>query len=150
MALSAEHEQRVEAAAKLIASLYDKAVAYTNVVIIAGYAAFFAVWANTKSYLGKRETLWAALLVLISILCFVSWETAKMYITATSLKNLRDEVLNAAPETFTAKLDQLKLAEARLIMKLLPVWRIIVGVCVVLGLSAGAILINGFLRELIY
>src|SRR6266542_2059685 len=101
MALSAEHEQRVEAAAKLIASLYDKAVAYTNVVIIAGYAAFFAVWANTKSYLGKRETLWAALLVLISILCYVSSETTKMHTPHTTLKNDPHAMLNPAPEPLT-------------------------------------------------
>jgi hypothetical protein len=150
MALEQEHEQRIEAIVKIPAGLYEKAVAYTNVIIIAGYAAFFAVWANTKTYLGKRETLWAALLMTVSIIFFVLWETTKMFVTTRGLMKLRNELNNARPETFVARLDELKNAESRLYLKLLPIWYVVLAVCVISGISADVILINGFLRELIY
>jgi hypothetical protein len=56
----AEVEKKIENVVKIMAALYDKAAAYMNLIIIAGYAAFFAVWANVKAQLGKREMLYAA------------------------------------------------------------------------------------------
>lgn len=150
MALDAEHEQRIEAVTKILASLYEKAAAYSNVMIIAGYAAFFAVWANTKAYLGKRETLWAALLMAVSIILFVLFEIVKMFITGKGLMNLRKEVVSATPETFTAKLDELKNTEARFHLILLPIWYVVFSACLIFALLAASILINAFLRELIY
>lgn len=63
MAQQSEHEKKIEEIVKIMAALYDKAAAYTNLIIIAGYAAFFAVWGNIKGQLGKREMLYAALLM---------------------------------------------------------------------------------------
>ena len=85
----AEHEKRIEAVVRIMAALYDKAAAYTNLVVIAGYAAFFAVWANIKGLLPKREMMYAALFMTISLICFVLWETAKMVMTTVQLNSLR-------------------------------------------------------------
>lgn len=49
------YEKRVENVVKIMAALYDKAAAYTNLIIIAGYAAFFAIWGNVKTFLTKRN-----------------------------------------------------------------------------------------------
>ena len=67
MDLQVEQDKRKEEIVKIMAALYDKAAAYTNLIIIAGYAAFFAVWGNVKAQLGKREMLYAALFITISL-----------------------------------------------------------------------------------
>jgi hypothetical protein len=146
----AELEKRIETVVKIMAALYDKAAAYTNLVIIAGYAAFFAVWGNMKGQLGKREMLYAALFMSISLIFFILWETIKMVITSITLKSLRKTVLEATPEHFNTKLVELNKAEARLHVKLMYFWFFVLAVTVGFGLLAGGILINGFLRELIY
>jgi hypothetical protein len=56
----------------------------------------------------------------VSIIFFVLWEMTKMFITTKSLMNLSNEVVSAQQESFLAKLDELKIAEARLYLKLLP------------------------------
>jgi hypothetical protein len=146
----AEHEKRIENVIKITAALYDKAAAYNNLIIIAGYAAFFAVWANVKTYLGQREMFYAALFMTISLVCFVVWETTKMFITAKTLNTLRTAVLGASPEHFNRRLQELQKAEARLLLKFMYIWYFVLAICVGFGLLAAALLINGFLRELIY
>lgn len=142
--------KRIEAVIKVTAALYDKAAAYTNLIIIAGYAAFFAVWGNVRIYLGKREILYAALFMIISLVCFVVWETTKMFITAKSLNGFRNAVIGATPEDFNSRLQELQNAEAKLMIKFMYIWYFVLAICVGFGLSAAALLINGFLRELIY
>jgi len=33
---------------------YEKAMAYTNLIVVAGYAGFFALWQITKDYLSRN------------------------------------------------------------------------------------------------
>jgi hypothetical protein len=50
-------EKIIEAQIKIITASYDRAVAYTNVIVVAGYAAFFGLWTLTKPYLCKTQAL---------------------------------------------------------------------------------------------
>ena len=94
--------------------------------------------------------LYAALLMTVSLIFFVLWETIKMVVITLTLRDLRDAVLNAPPNLFVARLVELKNAEGKLHVKLMYFWFFVLAVCVIFGLAAGGILINGFLRELIY
>jgi hypothetical protein len=67
---------------KLFSTLYDKAAAYTNSIVIAGYAGFFGLWALTRRYFTRSIALTAALLITISLTIFVAFEIFKM-ISAT-------------------------------------------------------------------
>lgn len=62
----------------LIGVLYDRAHAYTNAIILAGYAAFFAIWSFTRDMVPDRPELLAALLMTISCAVFVGWELLQM------------------------------------------------------------------------
>jgi len=150
MEQQADHEKRIEDIVKIMAVSYDKAAAYSNLIIIAGYAAFFAVWGNIKGLLGKIEMLYAALFMCISLVFFILWETIKMFITVKTLNVMRNAVLESSPEQFYPRLNELKIKEANLLARFMYVWYFVLIVCVGFGLLAGAILINGFLRELIY
>lgn len=62
---------------KLIAATFDKAVSYTNIVMIAGYASFFGIWSMVKD-LNRPANKWAVVLMLISVTIFVVFEFVKM------------------------------------------------------------------------
>ncbi|MBW8000854.1 MAG: hypothetical protein FVQ80_02375 [Planctomycetes bacterium] len=68
---------------KLASAIYDKANAYTNLVIMAGYAGFFGLWTITKDNLTPKQVLLSALFLLISGICFVLFETVKMIVNAS-------------------------------------------------------------------
>jgi len=86
------NEQRQRAASelataqqKLVATSYDKAAAYTTVIVFGGYAGFFALWQLSKEYLSREQTLWSALLILVSLLSFVLFEVVKMVLVTRDL-----------------------------------------------------------------
>lgn len=62
---------------KLIAATFDKAVGYTNIVMIAGYASFFGIWSMVKD-LNRPANKLAVLLMLVSVTIFVAFEFVKM------------------------------------------------------------------------
>jgi hypothetical protein len=74
-----------EAQQKLITVSYDKAASYTTVIIFGGYAGFFAIWQLSKEYLSRGQSLWSALLILISLLAFVLFEVLKMVLVSRSI-----------------------------------------------------------------
>ena len=92
-----EQDKKIEVLVRILSALYDKAVAYTNLVIIAGYAAFFTVWSIMKDQLSQREMLVSAFCITFSLIFFVFWETLKMIITSTYFTGLH-RVLEGPPE----------------------------------------------------
>ncbi|MUH00365.1 hypothetical protein F7734_52095 [Scytonema sp. UIC 10036] len=57
---------------------YDKTRSYTNLVIAAGYAGFFAFWRSVKDDLPKITMLSSGLLITISLCIFISSEVYNM------------------------------------------------------------------------
>ncbi len=114
MRRAAEKEQReigekiVETQIKIVTASCDKAVAYTNVIVVAGYAGFFGLWTLTKAYLSKCQALWAALFMLVSAATFVFFEVYKMTFTTRSLarqtRTLSERVKNKAATEVLAEL----------------------------------------------
>src|SRR5688572_20847673 len=82
---AAAGEKIIETQIKIITASYDKAAAYTNLIVVAGYAAFFGLWTLTKPYLPRELALWAALLMLLSAATFVVFEVYKMNVTSRDL-----------------------------------------------------------------
>ena len=63
---------------KLLSALFDKATAYANLIIMAGYAGFFGLWSFTKDKLTPMQVFWSALFITISASVFVIFETFKI------------------------------------------------------------------------
>lgn len=63
---------------KLIALMLDKGAAYTNLVVLAGYAAFFALMPLVKDLITPHERRAAVLCMLVSVAAFVGFEVYKM------------------------------------------------------------------------
>ncbi len=71
-------EELVETQIKVLSATFDKAIQYTNLVVVAGYGGFFGLWALTKQYLIATEARSAALWMLASGTMFVGFEIFKM------------------------------------------------------------------------
>lgn len=91
---------------KVLSASFDKAVAYTNVIVIAGYGGFFGLWSLTRGYLTATEARYAGLSMLASASIFVGFEVFKM-IGATFMLRKRAEIL----QNPKAKTDRKELAK---------------------------------------
>lgn len=142
-----ETDQRIDIMVKVASALYDKAVAYTNIIILAGYAAFFTVWSTMKAKMSHIEMLVVAFCITFSLVFFVFWEVTKMIVNSKSLKGLLN-VLKAPPQEFDQQLAELQKADQRLNIRLLRFWIVILVFTVVPGLIAAAVLLWSFGRQL--
>jgi len=57
----------LEAQKELLAHTFSQAQAYTNVILVAGYAGFFAIWSFIKPELTKATVFWSGLLISLSL-----------------------------------------------------------------------------------
>jgi hypothetical protein len=156
---AAEKQQRemvekiIENQIKIITASYDKATAYTNLIVVAGYAAFFGLWTLTKAYLTKPLAMWAALLMLSSAATFVFFEVYKMFFTSRSLVSkyigLSDRIKGkplGQVLTELQKIDSEAKAEA---LRFLPAWRVSLLVAVITGLGGVGLLLYAFAHALL-
>ena len=67
---------------------FDRAAAYTNLIMLGGYAAGFAIWNFTRDHLTAKASAWVAILLLLSVTTFVLFEIYKMVINAKFSTNI--------------------------------------------------------------
>lgn len=143
-----DFEKQVEALIKINASLFDKAAAYTNLVIVAGYAVFYTVWSKSEAYLPSTWFVAAALLVTFSALTFICFEVFKLLINRETFKCL-DEVVKAAHNQISNKIEKYELRNAKLSARVMRAWIIVFPVTLTTGLCGAVILLVGFGRFLL-
>lgn len=143
----------VETHVKILTAAYDKAMAYTNLVIVAGYASLFGLWHLTKEQLSRNQILSAALLLLVSIIIFVLFEVYKAYYTSTALLGY-SQIVNS-PENqdslgkLVSEIERYKLADQRRGIRFGKSWLVVFIVTTLTGLGAALILLYAFLRALL-
>jgi hypothetical protein len=94
--------------------IYDKSTAYTNLIMIGGYAGSFATWAATRPQLPAKANVTIALSLTISLASFILFEVYKMTYTAVKfLKNRHLLVQSLPPEKFFANLQKLAQSEQK-------------------------------------
>lgn len=79
----------------IIAKSYEKASAYSKLIIMGGYAIYFTFWANVKN---EVNSIWAnrsAVLLIFSVLFFILWEIGTMI--CSSLVFRRISALSKVP-----------------------------------------------------
>lgn len=143
----------VDTQIKILTALYDKAIAYTNVVIIGGYASFFGMWSFTKDYLSTWQAVWSALMMSVSIVIFVSFEIVKMTFTSRSLlargRAMGDPAATQDPNEILARLRDFDLQSQRETIRFGKFWTYTLVVTVSPAVVAIAILFYGFITRLI-
>jgi len=61
------HEKIIDELLKIQAANYEKAAAYMNLIIVAGYAVFYTVWAKSDKYLSDALFVTSAFLMTLSV-----------------------------------------------------------------------------------
>lgn len=94
----AEAHQRkvVDLMSEIQGKMIDRAAAYTNLILIGGYAGIFTVWSNSKNTLPEKANLLVAIAVLLSLTAFIGFEIYKMIFTAVRFLKNRDFLVNPA------------------------------------------------------
>jgi hypothetical protein len=138
-----QHEQAQDVNFKLIALMMEKGAAYTNLVILAGYAAFFALMPLVKDLITVGERKGAVLLMLISIATFVGFEIYKMIVMQFAVVGRLAEYNNAMNKPDFDLIDAAAELQRDMNQKQvmnLYIWKFSITVAVLSGLFALAIL----------
>ena len=148
-----EADDFIDANIKLVSAMHEKSKAYTNLIMIAGYASFFGIWSLTKDHLSAKEELWSALLMSISILTFVLFEVFIMYISGRQVlawsAALRDPQVQGKPDAIMEQMQNYEKRSQRTIVQLSHAWYVNLVIAVFTGLTALGILFYAFIRGII-
>ena len=72
--------------------MYDASVTYNQVVVLAGYAAFFAVWSAVADEIPAWVLLLSGGLILCSVVIYVSWTVANMILLKTANERILGQI----------------------------------------------------------
>ncbi len=142
-----QQQEQIDTLVKVLSSTYDKAVAYTNVVIIAGYVAFFAIWNNTRETQSQLSLIATALLITFSCSVFVIWETYKMIVTAKHMSEFA-KLIEEDKENFSENLQAAVKKEQLLRVSLARTWKLVLFLTITPAAAAVAILVSNLLYKL--
>ena len=60
--------------------IFEKAAAYDNVIMIGGFAAFYATWSGAVSLLERWAVLWSGALISVSLTLYICWHIYSMVV----------------------------------------------------------------------
>jgi len=138
-----------EALMRFQAEQFSSAKAFLNVVMIAGYAGFFAIWSFTKDFLTERESISAALMLTFSATLFVSFETFQMFFLTRTTHGFARSLQGSTPLEIIAKLQKFGQTQKIRAAVLASSWTIIVPIIYVTALIGVCILGYAFVERLI-
>lgn len=137
---------------KIVTAAYNQSVAYTNLILLAGYAGFFGIWQLTKEHLTQGQTLWSALLILVSLLFFVLFEIVKMILitklTIRKAKLLKSSEVTSSPSSTLKALKEVESSFERSAGPFMVYWVVSIAISLTTALVAAAILVYAFISGL--
>jgi hypothetical protein len=111
--LQNQKNETVEILIKVMSASYDKSTAYSNLMLIGGYATFYTVWGKMYAELPSFNMKLSALLMSTSVLFFICWELYKMIFYSDNLRGLYKITEETNPEKFHKDLNKYKLDEQK-------------------------------------
>lgn len=93
--IQATIDTAIDAQIKILSASYEQQKAYTNLIIVAGYAGLFALWQLNRDHIGRRLGLTAALLLLLSISIFVIAEIYRAHFVGKLIRRYYQAVQKA-------------------------------------------------------
>jgi len=137
---------RVEVVKELLSHIYGKATAYTNLIIIAGYVAFYSMWGSMKDHLPREWMLTAGLLITLSVILFVSVEIYKMILTGLHYKKVNKVLNDDQTERAISTIQQL---EQEFNRRMYGFWLLMLIPTIITGIGSGIILAVAFAQQLL-
>jgi len=138
--------EQIEAQKEILASAFDKAQAYTNVIIFAGFAGYFGIWSLVKDKLTDATVFSSALLISLSIAAFVAWEVYGMIHRSRALMGIAKAV--DEPSRYQELIMQHRKDQQVRSIALGKLWHVVLVFTLVTGFSAMAILLSALIHGL--
>ena len=69
----AQQKKALDAMVDMQSKILDKAIAYTNLIMIGGYAGIFAIWSATRKDLSPKMNIAVALAAGVSLTVFIAF-----------------------------------------------------------------------------
>lgn len=130
--------------------IIDRSAAYTNLMLIGGYAGIFTIWSGTRTNLPTKANIAIAFSIGTSLAIFIGFEIYKMIITALRVSKisafLKDSV---SPDQFTTHLEEFRREEAKAPVGWWGIWIATITISVSTTLAALGLLAYNFLAVLV-
>jgi hypothetical protein len=139
--MQAQQRTQINAIKEIVTHTYSRSAAYTNLILVAGYAAFFTIWKTMKPDLNKVLILSSGLLVLVSALLFVVSEVYGMFARTLHFRKLQKKLAQEPSPTFV---QEVQTAEQEFEAKAFRIWLVVFIPTVLLGVSGGLLLAGAF------
>lgn len=149
---AAETQQRARDEMIAIVSVtFEKAAAYSNLIMLSGYAGAFAIWSYTRDQLAARASITIAISLATSLMAFVVFEIYKMIVHARiGLKQRNLLIKKQTADAFLNSLEQLRYEINENGLKwLMPTWITLSSIAVISAVFAMALLFYNFFAILI-
>lgn len=138
----------VAAQKELLHESVQAASSYTNVIMVAGFAALFTLWVQmTGPETGKFAPLTsyvAGILLFVSVLSFIGWEVFGMIVRSMVNFELAKAV-NDAPR-FEAHIRRHREKMATLSRRLLPAWIVVLAIALLFGLASFRVMMSALIH----
>jgi len=146
-----QEKKVVDGLVQVMSSSFDKAAAYTNLIIVAGYGAFFGLWTLTKNDLPPLPSTLAAILILISAATFVFFEVFRMAYTTIGLRDLYGLINpegHSPVNVMLQRMNEFQTRSRKLNLSFHRLWELVLLVCVSTGVLAVLLLFGALLYRL--
>lgn len=136
----------LEVQKEVLVETFNQAKAYTNVIMVAGYAGAFALW-QSQSNLTPATSLAVGLLLAISISTFIGWEIFGMIQRFKSIAALRQSIEH--PERFVEEISRYQANAIRQVRQVERLWHPVIFVAAGSAGLALVILVSAFCHGLL-
>lgn len=143
----AEYDKQLQTVVEIMSRLQASNASYTNLILAAGYAAFFTFWSTLRTDIPIKLYAVSGLLMVLSLMFFMTWEIIKVTRTQLTLRNIENKLLSRSPEPeimakFQQEINILDLQLGRLwVYFLLPT--------LLFGITSGLCLVGFFVWKLL-
>lgn len=137
----------VEFYTSIIAQSYEKAAAYTNLIIVAGYVLFFTFWNEIRKDLDYFWSSLSVIFMIISVIFFIAWEITQMINSSLYFKKLH-ETFKIAPDKYSSEIEGFYKKSNEFKARLASIWVWELVLTIIPGLIGLAILLFVFIQKL--
>lgn len=137
---------------ELLAHNFDRASAYTNVVVAVGYAGLFGIWGLANDQLDTTARAWIALLLVISISVYVGFEIFKMIAFSLAMRGFVEVIAqleNPNPDDIVKARKKVTLDGRNIAVALFPIWQAALVIICAAAAGAAIILILNFVQNIL-
>lgn len=134
-------EKQISAFIQLNEKLLSNATAYTNLIMVAGYAGFFAFWSTLSGKIPAWLFNACGLAITLSLTLFITWEIVKMFWSA---KHMRATQAILAKRPHADVITEFERAFQEFNARTQKVWLVFLVPTVISGMTAASLLIGYF------